>query len=587
MKTPPAPISRARRIWRWILRSVLALLLLLLLAAGGFAWWLWGWQVGGLRFHESWSPEQRAELQALYDYHVKGMVWDYLSMLEKWDETLGDIKDSPHKERYDEMIKQAFFPLHDFPVFIQYIDLSIGFRPVCIRMDEVLRHVAATGRADYYCADNNLSAAYIAARCGKLDLVKELVLRGNDPNRPLLILPEKADDEDALRFETVFQAAIACVPYFNGEVPPLAQRLELLEWLLAHGADINANARQGQENLSLHIATIACMRENDQLPPEQRGLLLLWLLDHGLQVEADINIHTQLADCHPSLLPRIVEKVYPGSPTPEQKARILRTFLENRVLYKAAKVRWALEVLGADPLLPIMREESDEEDTGGRESPAIQIAVQYFSFVHEPLDAEDEADFAEHLQALDLLLARGCKPERPGRATPKAPALRERYLAVLRKNGIDLQMPDGLDLPRLCALMQQTGTLQQVQDILAHEHISTLYCAERQKLMQAVLQSGAEDAPEKLAWLLSMGDLPPKALSYWEAAWRPYLDATSMPPETQAAAFKQLQLLDQLLSVADALPSPQQLTPADPELKARYLDILKKHHIDPAYEETP
>ena len=147
-------------------------------------------------------------------------------------------------------------------------------------------------------------------------------------------------------------------------------------------------------------------------------------------------------------------------------------------------------------------------------------------------------------------------------------------------------MPDGLDIARLCALMQQTGTLQQVQDILAREHISTLYCAERQKLAQAVLQGGAEDAPEKLAWLLTKGSLP-KALSYWEAAWRPYMDAASMPPETQAAAFKQLQLLDQLLSADADLPSPQQLTPADPELKARYLDILKNHHIDPTDEETP
>ena len=586
MKTPPTPTSRSRRVWRWILRSVLALVLLLLLAAGGFAWWLWGWQVGGLRFHESWTPAQRAELQAIHDNHVKGMVRDYLALQEECKANLDNIKDSSGKELASGLMK-LFFPLHDRPSFVQYIELSVGFRPVCIMMDEVLRHVAATGRADYYCAENKLSAAYIAARCGKLDLVKELVLRGNDPNLPLLILPEKADDADARRYETVFQAAIACAPYFSGEVPPLTQRLELLDWLLAHGADINAYARQGRENMPLLIAAIACMRENDQLPPEQRGLLLLWLLDHGLQVDVGCDsgfLNKQLAACNPSLLPRIMEKVYPDSPTPEQKARILRAFLESGVQDKAAKVRWALEVLGADPNLPIMREQLDEEDLDRQETPTMKLAVPRRVFL--PMEEEDEAEFDEQLAALDILLAHGGKMERPGRDAPELPALRERYFKVLRQNGIDLQMPDGLDLPRLCALLQQTGTLQEVQDILAREHISDLYCAERQELAQAVLQSGAEDAPEKLAWLLSKGCLP-KALSYWEAAWRPYKDAASMSPETQAAAFKQLQLLDQLLSADADLPSPQQLTPADPELKARYLDILKNHHIDPAYEETP
>lgn len=578
--------SLCRRACRWILRGVLVLIAVLMLAAGCFAWWLWGWQVGGLSFHESWTPEQRAELQALHDNHVKGMVRDYLALQEKLDAALSNIKDSPRKEFAAGLIKQEFFPLHDLPAFIQYIELSIGFRPVCIRMDEVLRHVAATGRADYYCAENNLSAAYIAARCGKLDLVKELVLRGNDPNLPLRIRPEGEDDANALCYETVFQASIACVPYFSGEAPPLTQRLELLDWLLAHGADINAYARQGRENMALLIATIACMHENEQLPPEQRGLLLLWLLDHGLQVDVDRDsgfLNKQLAACNPSLLPRIMEKVYPSSPTPEQKARILRSFLESGVQDKAAKVRWALEVLGADPNLPIMREKSDEEDLDRQETPTMKLAVPR---VFLPLEEEDEAEFNEQLAALDILLAHGGRMDRPGSDAPEIPALRERYFEVLRQNGIDLQMPDGLDIARLCALMQQTGTLQEVQDILAQEHISTLYCDERQKLAQAVLQGGAEDAPEKLAWLLSKGSLP-KALSYWEAAWRPYMDAASMSPETQAAAFKQLQLLDQLLSADDDLPSPQQLTPADPELKARYLDILKNHHIDPAYEETP
>ena len=52
-----------RRLWKsHILRQVVVALFVLAVAE---VWHLWGWRLGGLQFHESWTEAQRAELLEL------------------------------------------------------------------------------------------------------------------------------------------------------------------------------------------------------------------------------------------------------------------------------------------------------------------------------------------------------------------------------------------------------------------------------------------------------------------------------------------------------------------------------------------
>ena len=340
-----ANTDAARRCyWRWVWRGLLVMVALLAVAAGVFAWWLWGWRVGGPTFHESWTPEQRADLQELFDTNRR-VVADSLADVEMWEEAFAKLEGSESKTNAFAAPVRAW----------RYVEMSYAVRPFCVNINDILRRVAESGRADIYCKDNGYSAAHLATHCGKTELMKELVRRGNNPNQACLVQPD--DDPDNARYETPFQSAIACLPLTRAGRPQkgssLAERLELLEWLLEHGADINERAQQGTMNMTLLTVVVAAIKENEKLPAEEQGTLLVWLLDHGLQLDIrrDISLlEIYFENTGIEGIRRVAEKLHFNELEPEYKTRILMSLLKCSMVTED-KVLWAVDELGADPNL--------------------------------------------------------------------------------------------------------------------------------------------------------------------------------------------------------------------------------------------
>ena len=129
-------------------------------------------------------------------------------------------------------------------------------------------------------------------------------------------------------------------------------------------------------------------------------------------------------------------------------------------------------------------------------------------------------------------------------------------------------------LARFSEQMRETGTLPDMQQELAQERLS-LPPQEATALLGIAAASGAEDAPEKVLWLLRLGARATDAVMHsWAQAWQGYATLTTPAPETMAEGYKLLQVLEELVcagGVPPALPLP-----IEPEWRERYLGILER-----------
>lgn len=125
---------------------------------------------------------------------------------------------------------------------------------------------------------------------------------------------------------------------------------------------------------------------------------------------------------------------------------------------------------------------------------------------------------------------------------------------------------------RLSEQMRETGTLPEVQQQLAQ---LSLPPQEATALLGIAAASGAEDAPEKVLWLLRQGARATDAVMHsWAQAWQSYAALATPEPETMAEGYKLLQVLEELVR-AGGVP-PAQPLPTEPEWRARYLSILER-----------
>lgn len=468
---------------------------------------------------------------------------------------------------------------HCFVRAWDYVTTSVSLRAHCASLGAMLRRVAATGRADVY-TEEGLSPAFFAVRCGKTEMVKELVLRGNNPNQVIVVCA--SDDPEEASYETLFQSAMACMPFMTGDLPPLEQRLELLGWLLEHGADINDRAVQGRGYMTMLIATIAAMRENDKLPAEKQGALMEWLLDHGLQPEACRQpglLGTYFSYCSAEVVRRIGAKLRLSEMTPAHKADILRGVLGGHSGEKPQIVRWAVEQLGAEPNL--IRTCDGEPDLRVILHTMDKFAQCAFAQKgNAPVSEEEKKEFAIELETLDILLAHGAHLYDAQSFAPAEPAWRELYLDVLKKHGQDPEALKDPQLLELCRWMEQTGTLPKVQQWLAQQPEKPNYLV-LNELMKATISRCPEDAPEKLRWLLAEGAaVDDERLEIcWSAAWQKLRRLEHMSPEKQAEAFKLLQVLSDLLAAGMRIGYISREEPADPALLARFREILNEHKL--------
>ena len=439
--TPPPP---RRRPWRLILCIFLALFALLLLAAGGGAWWLWGWRAGELSFHESWTPEQRADLQALSgqmlhfsrEMNESKLIEKYVQMEQMFDEAtrkgLQEFADRHPDVKISLPEKRS--PRNPSK-WMQRISEDIVTRLVMAEPYCALRKIAATGRGD---AAPGASVAQVACRMGYMALAEELIRRGEDPNTPLHII--------GVPVETPFQSAMVCLSYFSGEAAPVEQRFKLLDTMLEHGADINARTGcvedANERNAHLLLALVSAIT-----PPYDHGAILEWLLEHGLSIRNDRDEKEAacLLNQGDGTLPtyrRLVQKgLLPDSP--RMKAHLLRCAV-SATQDAEAKTLWCLDELHADPNFVLM-EAHDSEDQDGNTiiemrptDHIIHTILRRINSYADPKDAEDMAEFDTALRLLDILMEHGATPgdRKSYIPIPEDETLRARLLDALHKHTI-------------------------------------------------------------------------------------------------------------------------------------------------------
>lgn len=407
-----------KKLWKYLRYLMLALLVLLTLTIGGVAWWLWGWRVGGLSFHESWSEQQRTEMLGLAD-DMRHFQRDFVNSEFLRNEVTFYYKIGHKSSDNEESSQRSILDR------LQYeLAAAVGAKLIAGSILDTLKQLAADG-AEHIAPQKAAMVAQAACRTQHIALAKELILLGADANAELT-LPWLSKD---LKGETCFQSAIACKPYFSDKLAPLPERIALLELMLEHGANPSIN-----KHYTILSALISALTGDEP----DRGAMMEWVLDHGVTVESASEIEnvSLLLNCEGTLptFKRIVQKgLIPL--TPENKARMLHRCIACLTNDSAEKANWLLNDLGADPNYIItytIEEEDDEGNSTTRESSWPICTEQIVKQLH--YSSQDTATQERVLEMLDILLAHGAKmPENAAELVPQNPALRERYMELISK----------------------------------------------------------------------------------------------------------------------------------------------------------
>lgn len=451
--TPPPPQKTGSTIGKRILRVLIVILILGMLGASYGAWWLWGWKLGGIRVHESWSPQQRDELlmlaQDMRDFKKNLTSSGFAekkhqmeaALEEALQKSLEDFKESLEtREDGDEISvpKLEMSPRQYVRTVMDDITEHVMAKLLMARPYAKLRQLAATGEVD---PTSDVSVAQVACRMGYIDIAAEIIRRGEDPNIGITLFDFT---------ESAFQSALLCEHYFDyTKNTPAEGRIPLLNVMLEHGANINKRNTPPEyandTNVHFVYASISAMRS-----PSDHGAILKWLLEHGLQIISDSDeVAAANILAYEGTLPTIKELFQKGllPDTPRMKAILLQAALQRDA--NLDSVLWCLDELGADPNLEIIRKEYDEDEDGkvivserSDGTAADCFTRNGFSYYGKrPLSDEDKKELENNLRIMECLLAHGAqlKIKKHFFKIPEEGGMRERYMEVLNKYHVEIQ----------------------------------------------------------------------------------------------------------------------------------------------------
>lgn len=391
-------IHASHRVWRWLRYGTLGLAGVAALAAAGGAWWLWGWRVGSLHFHESWSPEQWVELAAfdadLLSYVEKQneMMDAALAAMEEKEKAFEAAEAAPPFEQFALLIMNTVLlkqhPEAALPRWLRHLSTAIRERAQLAPHRRALKEAAESGRGDVVSrldAAWSMPLVHVLCRAGRLGLVQEFVLRGANPNGTHFNIPPG----ESVPQETLFQTAILCEPWVPFATrPPLEQRLELLEFLLAHGASPAPHPENGISTTT-YAATLAYHARKEGFS-EDGPRMLEWLLEHGLTPE-ERNSYTAI------LLSLLRDDL------PTAQRLLEKGFLSSALTHNPSAIK------------QLLKDTTDAAQSKKQRKRALQS-----------------------LHLLDLLLAHGAKLEHPEQYTPTEETLRQEYTKVINKYRLPL-----------------------------------------------------------------------------------------------------------------------------------------------------
>lgn len=382
-----------------------------------------------ISFHESWTPQQRADL--LHMYHLLSVdLPKYMIQSAKASEAISiDVDENDTSEQIAEKLCTALEENHRRA---KEEEGSLAERAVAraatLPMRNLLKKTAAAGRGDVYNKDG-LSLAYLAIRLGMPELAKELVRRGADPNKRYYCGTDLHVAGPA--YEDLLCAAVGQQPLCETAILTPEQAADMVQWLLANGADPNKS--------QLSMLSLCCQME---MILHNRSTCTTLILD---------KMHTLPAEQQAELAAAMLWHV-PGSwDTFEhffRKGIFTREGMEQNCSFfnsliccpdAPAKIE-QLIALGFDPNYIAPRRSRKEFESAaayqdyldeyGQQLPLLEILI------NDTVFADNEEEFALRLQCIETLLRHGATAELYESNLPEDEEKRAKILTLLQQYNI-------------------------------------------------------------------------------------------------------------------------------------------------------
>ena len=370
---------------------------------GGYVW-LYSWKWGGVPTeHSSWSADEVHRLHEMDAYlTMQAAQANHLALRQAWL-----CNENVEENEIPWLVQMALRLYADW-------ESKFAFAPA----REALHDFITSGTAQ-----------------GNVSALAALTLMKGD------VLTFKSVAEKAASIELGEFLGMVIYPAAPGtECMPVAQRLELLDWMHSKGVDVTDS-----------IQTHRFMRKAQQsmlYSDDSNGEILNWFLRHGYQLNAAdaAGLFLLQADASLPTWQKLIEDAVLSLPPCERDVEgELRTLLQIVVSAdnpSPETVRWLLS-LGHNPnALPAgadtFASENGEHPRIFRKTPleACLSGLQYFSM---GLSAEEDARLRQKLEVLEILLQYGAVPtEQMKDLLPVNPALKEETLALFQRHGFHL-----------------------------------------------------------------------------------------------------------------------------------------------------
>lgn len=407
-----------KRIFGWSAAGVLGAVVLA--AAGGYCW-LYSWSWGGMpTAHSSFSPEEALRLQRLDAYLTDQGRQDFIAAAKQWVDLSLQAADDWEEDSSDNL------DWWDQQVLKYGIDYALRTAFAPARSD--LHRLVESGRADD--AVQYLAVAALHARDCRL--VKLIVSRGLDVNRVQII----GDSKVVFAAEVINGGNLS-----RSEYMPVAERLELLEWLVERGMDIKG------ADMLLPQLELAVMQTGDE-----QGRITEWMLRRGFL--ADKTKVTSLLLRYPttlSTLQRLIQDgllpVVPQEFVTEERAYTPLAMVVANITPSPETVRWLIsEGYDVNGLPTTLIQHNDEEESSYDAEPLTPLDSCLRTMTYEIPDTGEEERLNGRFQILDLLLEHGARPtSRTEELLPIDADLKQRVLELLQRHGYHItagEMPD-------------------------------------------------------------------------------------------------------------------------------------------------
>ncbi len=249
-----------RNWWHIAVWFIVCVFTLLLLTLAGASWWLWGWKCNDeLSFHESWSPAERAALTEFNTYLHTQLANDPELVMN------GTVEIT---ERLNNNMPTGEIPPPPSGLAAR-IASAVMIRLHVAPIATALQEISASGKGDPQEPVNtpaaaNTTPAILAAQTAHIPALKALISHGANPNA-ISVLEHHGK---VTELESPITPLISG-SFINGRRISRTECREALDFMISHGADLNAS--QNIVGTSLQLA----LHVSDDTE------ILLWAIGHG------------------------------------------------------------------------------------------------------------------------------------------------------------------------------------------------------------------------------------------------------------------------------------------------------------------